>query len=190
MPERVTLVGFEQPVLDVPLPLEPEGRSLAVEISPGPGGDRVLAAVANARADGRQVVAKYRTGGTSADAFPSESLLAEVICAAADEPVPLKLTAGLHHAVRCTDPTTGFEHHGFLNVMIAVARAGTGAGPQAVSEVLAVRSGQRLAAAVGDLADRQVSDLRRAFVSFGCCGVEDPIGDLVELGLLDPEETP
>lgn len=188
LPDDMTLRGFELPVADVPLPREADGLSLAAEISAGPGGDRVLSAAAEARLEGRQVVAKFRTGGTSAEAFPSEARLAAVLWAAAAVSVPLKLTAGLHHAVRSTHPTTGFEHHGFLNVLIAVARAATGAGQHALSEVLAVRSGARLAAATGDLTERQVTDVRRRLVSIGCCGVEDPIGDLVELGLVDPEE--
>lgn len=188
VPDGVTVLGFELPVAEPPIPEAADGLSMAVEIAAGPAGERVLAATAAARSVGRNVVAKFRTGGVTADALPSEGELAEVICAAGGVPVPLKLTAGLHHAVRSTDRTTGFEHHGFLNVVVAVARASTGAGPDVVSEILAVRSAPRLVAAVGDLTERQVTGLRERFVSFGCCGVEDPIGDLVDLGLVNPEE--
>ena len=40
--------------------------------------------------------------------------------------MPFKCTAGLHHAVRHRAADTGFEHHGFLNVLLAVAAALTG----------------------------------------------------------------
>ena len=62
---------------------------------------------------------KFRTGGLTADAFPSAAELAACIDAALDRETPFKCTAGLHHAVRHTDPETGFEHHGFLNVLLA-----------------------------------------------------------------------
>jgi hypothetical protein len=187
MPEGATLVGFELPVPDVPLPEIPGVLTLAAELSPGPGAERVLAALTQSGLAGCRRVAKFRTGGTTAEAFPSEDLLAEVICAANAVSVPLKLTAGLHHALRHTDPTTGFEHHGFLNVMVAVARAAAG-GQSVVSEALAVRSAATLVSAIGKLTDHEVTDLRRRFLSFGCCGVEDPITDLVELGLVEPKE--
>ena len=43
-------------------------------------------------------------------------------------------------------------------------------------------------ALLAGLSAPQVQDLRARFVSFGCCGVTDPIGDLVALGLV--EEVP
>ena len=53
---------------------------------------------------------KFRTGGLSADAFPSTHNLAQWIDAALDRETPFKCTAGLHHAVRHTADDTGFEH--------------------------------------------------------------------------------
>ena len=44
------------------------------------------------------------------------------IDAALDRETPFKCTAGLHHAVRHTGDD-GFEHHGFLNVLLATRRA-------------------------------------------------------------------
>ena len=38
-----------------------------------------------------------------------------------------KCTAGLHHAVRHGDPTTGLTHHGFLNVLLATRASLDGA---------------------------------------------------------------
>ena len=47
---------------------------------------------------------KFRTGGVTADAFPSAAELAPCIDAALDREPPFKCTAGLHHAVRHTRP--------------------------------------------------------------------------------------
>ena len=63
--------------------------------------------------------AKFRTGGTTADAYPDERELADAIHQSLTHDVPFKATAGLHHAVRNTDTATGFEQHGFLNVIAA-----------------------------------------------------------------------
>src|SRR5699024_3025719 len=69
---------------------------------------------------GSTVSAKFRTGGTSADKYPDEHELAAAIHTVIDASVAFKATAGMHHAIRNTDPDTGFEQHGFLNVLLAV----------------------------------------------------------------------
>ena len=48
--------------------------------------------------------------------------------AALDRETPFKCTAGLHNAVRHRAADTGFEHHGFLNVLLATRQAFDGAG--------------------------------------------------------------
>jgi hypothetical protein len=184
VPEEVSIAGFELRVADVPLPEVPAGASLATEIALGAGAGRVLAAVARAAADDERVVAKFRTGGTTAEAFPSEEVVATVISDAVAVGAPLKFTAGLHHAVRFTDETTGFEHHGFLNLLVATARAARGADLAPLVEVLQERRPESLVAMFRELDDRDLDSARRGFVSFGCCGVEDPIRDLAALGLI------
>lgn len=129
--------------------------------------------------------AKYRTGGTSADAFPSEGELAAFLLAAATRDLSFKLTAGLHHAVRCTDAATGFEQHGVLNVLVATRVALTGGSLATVAAMLAQREPAPLVEFVGSWDDSTCTDVRAAFRSFGCCGVMDPIEDLVGLGLTE-----
>jgi hypothetical protein len=139
--------------------------------------------------------AKYRTGGVQAQAFPSELQLARFIRACVDRDLPFKLTAGLHHAVRLTAVGTGahgedVEQHGLLNVMGAVAAALDGDDEAQLVPLLADRQAARVAAVVERLGDDALRAVRRAFVSFGCCGVTDPLTDLVTLSVLDQGPTP
>ncbi|MFE7226379.1 hypothetical protein ACFU7D_16420 [Nocardioides sp. NPDC057577] len=137
----------------------------------------VLAALA-----GTPYRAKFRTGGVRADLYPDETELAAAVRSAISLGVPFKATAGLHHAVRNTDPATGFEQHGFLNVLVATGCAQDGADDTEVAKLLAERDGGRLAEQVRTLEP----SVRDAFCSFGTCSIDEPITELVDLGLLDP----
>lgn len=123
---------------------------------------------------------KFRTGGLEAELFPHPHALSRWIEAALDRETPFKCTAGLHNAVAHTDPETGFEHHGFLNLLAATEAALAGGD---VHAVLAERDRQ----AVADLASKLPESTRRWFTSFGSCSVLEPLEDLVDLGLVDAE---
>ncbi|MEP9362348.1 hypothetical protein ABLE68_05235 [Nocardioides sp. CN2-186] len=123
---------------------------------------------------------KFRTGGLDASAFPASHALARWIDAALDRETPFKCTAGLHHAVRHTGDD-GFEHHGFLNVLVATRQAFDGSSIDEVVEILDRRNGSALA---GEAAELDLGGARRWFTSFGSCDVEQPLADLLELGLV------
>jgi hypothetical protein len=124
---------------------------------------------------------KLRTGGTSAAAFPTEDELARALTCGTGQGLPIKCTAGLHHAVRHRDPATGFEHHGFLNVMLAVHAALTAADARAA---LAEQDGAVVASAIGALSAAQIAAIRDIFRSFGTCSIDEPLADLAKLDLL------
>jgi hypothetical protein len=134
------------------------------------------------------VGAKLRTGGTTAAAFPTDDELAAFVARAMDADHPFKLTAGLHRAVRHTDPATGFEHHGYLNVLVAVCLGWLDRRPfDGVREAIAARSAAPLVAAARRMAGQpgEAAESRTWFWSYGSCSVAEPLTDLVELGLLD-----
>ncbi|MBV9831269.1 MAG: hypothetical protein JOZ82_06695 [Marmoricola sp.] len=131
----------------------------------------------------REVHLKLRTGGMSADLFPSSWRLANCVQAALDRELPFKCTAGLHDAVRHRDEETGFEHHGFLNVLLATRASLDGAPVDGVAEVLEQTDGTALAERLLEDPD-EAARTRRWFESFGSCSVLDAHEDLVELGLL------
>ncbi|MFF5989305.1 hypothetical protein [Prauserella flavalba] len=128
--------------------------------------------------------AKFRTGGVRAELYPDETELASAIAAVVAAGVPFKATAGLHHALRNTDPETGFEQHGFLNLLLATAAALRGEDESALRALLAERDGGTVAAGVRDLGETGAAPARRAFVSFGTCSITEPLEELVELGLV------
>ncbi|MDQ1601519.1 MAG: hypothetical protein QOD68_2993 [Actinomycetota bacterium] len=128
--------------------------------------------------------AKYRTGGVTPEAFPSERELAAFLVACAARGVPFKLTAGLHHAVRSTTDE-GLEQHGLLNVLVATRVAQTGGSVDDVAVPLALRSADPLVGFVEHWDEGTCTGVRSAFRSFGCCGVTDPLGDLATVGLLE-----
>jgi hypothetical protein len=136
--------------------------------------------------DGRGYRPKLRTGGTTAAAFPDEQALAAGLKVLTDRRIPFKCTAGLHHAVRHTAADTGFEHHGFLNVLLAIGAASQGAGPAELAKILAERDPVAVARQIGDLDGIAADDIRYLFTSFGTCSTDEPVQDLIALGLLSP----
>ena len=129
---------------------------------------------------GGNVDLKFRTGGLEDRFFPTPEELAEVISEAVRRRVPFKLTAGLHQAVRHTDPATRFTHHGFLNIAVATGAANRGAGTGDLRKLLAEEDGTVLAA----LARRLATDSwRQWFRSFGTCSIAEPLESLTALGL-------
>jgi hypothetical protein len=127
---------------------------------------------------------KFRTGGLEVEKFPAAETLAGWIDAALDRETPFKCTAGLHHAIAHRDHTTGFPHHGFLNVLLATRQAFDGASTADVATLLADHYPNDLVALsrTTDLAGA-----RRWFVSFGSCSVQEPLDDLVGLGLVEEQ---
>ena len=131
----------------------------------------------------REIPLKFRTGGTTTDAFPSSARLAACIAAALDRELPFKCTAGLHNAVRHRDDATGFEHHGVLNVLLATRASLDGASPDDVASVLDDPDGPALAERLQGDPDT-AARTRKWFTSFGSCSVLEAHDDLVELGLV------
>jgi hypothetical protein len=161
-----------------------EGRlsdtQVYVELPPTvPTADWLAAADAVAEAESHL---KFRTGGLEAHHFPDAATVAAWIDAALDRETSYKCTAGLHHAVRHRDHETDFEHHGFLNVLLATRRAFDGGTVAEVAEVLDDHYANDLVALA------RTSDLtgaRRWFTSYGSCSVTEPLDDLLGLGLLE-----
>ena len=60
---------------------------------------------------------KLRTGGVTAQAFPSSAEIAAALMTAGNQQVPIKFTAGLHHPVRVFHESVQTRMHGFLNVL-------------------------------------------------------------------------
>jgi hypothetical protein len=127
---------------------------------------------------------KFRTGGLDHDAFPTAPELAEVITASLDRETPFKCTAGLHHAVRHTDQRTGFEHHGFLNVLLATRALFDGASGADAEKLFEQRDSAVVGEQVRALGDDAVRSTRQWFTSLGSCSVLEPVEDLVALGLI------
>ncbi|MFI8529399.1 hypothetical protein ACIGMX_03940 [Streptomyces aquilus] len=182
----VRLVGLEVAVPDgvaadtvVPALAEAidDGSDLTVYVEV-PRDDRreaLLAALA-----GTPYLAKFRTGGVRAELYPDERELAAAVLAATRAGVAFKATAGLHHALRNTDPGTGFEQHGFLNLLVATDAALKGAEEAELVALLADRDGDRVAQRVRELSPQ----VREAFRSFGTCSVAEPAIESAGLGLL------
>jgi hypothetical protein len=140
-----------------------------------------LDTVAEARAEGLAIRPKFRVGGLAAELFPTPVELAAVICACRDRDLPFKLAAGLRHALRHTDPETGFTHHGFLNVVVASALAAEGAEVADVAEALAATHPVPLV----EPARSRREEPRPLCIGFGTVNVLEPLTELVRLGLIN-----
>jgi hypothetical protein len=145
-----------------------------------------LDTVAQARRDGIDIAAKFRTGGLAAELFPTPIELAAVICACRDRGLPFKLTAGLHHAIRHADPETGFVHHGFLGILAGVLAAVHDEAE--VADVAALLASTDPVPVV-ETVRRHLGQSRPLWIGFGTCSVTEPLADLDRLGLIRHSST-
>lgn len=161
---------------------------IALEVPRGAAQAAALTDIGDARGEGRQVVAKFRTGPTPTWAWPDEAELAAFITAAREAAVPFKLTGGLHHVLRGEYVPTGGgpaeDNHGLLNVIAATELALTGANAAAVADLLGRRDVEALGILARSWSDETVHAIRTAFTAYGCCTVTDPVGELHDLALL------
>jgi hypothetical protein len=175
---RVELAGVEVPEGDLAaLAAVPPGVSCYVEF---PVADRGrIAQVATA---GYGV--KVRCGGTRADLFPSAEQLGAFLHEAARCEVPVKATAGLHHALPYRDGRTGFDHHGFLTLLLAACRAIDGGDRADVVAVLRCTDAPTLVREARNVGADLAAATRRVLVGYGSCSTSEPIDDLRALGLI------
>jgi hypothetical protein len=135
---------------------------------------------------------KMRTGGVTADVFPTSAQIAPALVAPATHQVPIKFTAGLHHPLRQYREEVHTKMHGFLNVLGAA--------------VLAAEHKWDAVQTAAMLDDEDVSsfqfddeffawrdwridlnrlkDRRRFVTTFGSCSFDEPREDLRTLKLL------
>jgi hypothetical protein len=158
------------------------GVPLVVEVGIGGAQERALDEVAVAVDEDHDVRAKFRTGPTPTWPWPDEDRLGGFLDAVVLRGLSFKLTGGLHHAVRgryADEPM-----HGLLNVLLAVHEALDGAEAPHLAATLARTDTEVIAGAVASLDEAASTRVRRAFTSYGCCGVLDPLRELDALGLL------
>jgi hypothetical protein len=151
-----------------------------VEIPYAPGWEKAVAVVEAAGYYG-----KLRTGGLEPVDTPPSDQLAHQLSVLIEADLPFKATAGLHHAVALPGSDPGRpRQHGFLNLLVAVEALVDGGSESEAADLLGESGRQRVLDHVGAWNDTQASRIRRRFRSFGCCGVLDPINDLVVLELI------
>lgn len=139
--------------------------------------------------------AKVRTGGVTAEAFPSPAALARFMALCAEGEVPFKATAGLHHPFRGSYPLTYEPQsltatmHGFVNVVLAAALLH--AGHIEEDEVAAILAAARPFAFGHEAISwgkYRISGIDLSFSrahllrSVGSCSFEDPVADLRRAG--------
>jgi len=141
--------------------------------------------------------AKVRTGGTTADAFPSSDRVVRFLATCLREAVPFKATAGLHHPLRGEYPLT-YEPgsacgrmYGFLNVFLATGLLAAGLDEVDARRLLEESDPSAVTFSRTEVAWRNhrlsvdhLAESRRFLTSFGSCSFREPIDDLTVLGLL------
>lgn len=147
---------------------------------------------------GVEARAKLRTGGSSAEMYPSCREVAHFLATCASANVPVKFTAGLHHPIRSVHPysdecdSPSGSMHGFLNVFVAAAFAHNGLLEQKIERIVSEESPQALEFTPEgvrwgnhSLSNQDLCSARNSFcISFGSCSFTEPIEDLHAADLL------
>jgi hypothetical protein len=135
---------------------------------------------------------KLRTGGVTADAFPTSMQIAKALVTPATHQVPIKFTAGLHHPLRQYREEVQTKMHGFLNVLGAAVLAAEHRWDTNQTAMMLEDENVRSFSFTDDFfawrewrIDIKRLQYRRKFVvSFGSCSFDEPRDDLRALGFL------
>jgi hypothetical protein len=135
---------------------------------------------------------KLRTGGVTADAFPTSVQIARALVTAATHRLPIKFTAGLHHPIRQFRDEVKTKMHGFLNVLGAAVLAAEHQWDVDQAVMMLEDEDPRSFSFTNDFfawrdweIDTERLEHRRKFVrSFGSCSFDEPRDDLRALNLL------
>jgi hypothetical protein len=135
---------------------------------------------------------KLRTGGVTADAFPSSLEIARAFVTPATHQLPIKFTAGLHHPIRQFRDEVRTKMHGFLNVLGAAVLAAEHQWNADQAAMMLEDESPGSFLFTDDFfawrdwkIDTERLRYRRKFVrSFGSCSFDEPRDDLRALNLL------
>jgi hypothetical protein len=135
---------------------------------------------------------KLRTGGVTADAFPTSAQIATALVTAATHQLPIKFTAGLHHPLRQFRDEVKTKMHGFLNVLGAAVLAAEHQWEADQAVTMLEDEDPRSFSFTDDFfawrdwkIDTERLQYRRKFVrSFGSCSFDEPRDDLRALRFL------
>jgi hypothetical protein len=151
-----------------------------------------LLAEFNSDADSATFGYKLRTGGVTADAFPTSMQIAKALVTPATHQLPIKFTAGLHHPLRQYREEVQTKMHGFLNVLGAAVLAAEHRWDTNQTAIMLEDEDARSFSFTDDSfawrewrIDIKRLQYRRRFVaSFGSCSFDEPRDDLRALKLL------
>jgi len=170
------------------------GSLLAFWEAPAERAERTIALLVehNSNADHPTFGYKMRTGGVTADAFPTSAQIASALVVPATHLVPIKFTAGLHHPLRQYREEVQTKMHGFLNVLGAAVLAAEHRWDAAQTTAMladeAVNSFKFDDEFFGwrdwKIDFERIRDRRRFVTSFGSCSFDEPREDLRALKLL------
>jgi len=135
---------------------------------------------------------KLRTGGVTADAFPTSAQIASALVTAATHQLPIKFTAGLHHPIRQFRDEVKTKMHGFLNVLGAAVLSAEHQWDADQATMMLEDEDSGSFSFTDDFfawghwkIDTERLQYRRKFVrSFGSCSFDEPRDDLRALGFL------
>ena len=135
---------------------------------------------------------KLRTGGVTADAFPTSAQIADALVTPATHQLPIKFTAGLHHPIRQFRDEVKTKMHGFLNVLGAAVLAAEHRWNADQAAIMLEDEKPNSFSFTDDFfawrewkIDVERLRYRRKFVrSFGSCSFDEPREDLSALRLL------
>src|SRR5215510_4583009 len=151
-----------------------------------------LLAEFNSDADSATFGYKLRTGGVTADAFPTSVQIAKALVTPATHQLPIKFTAGLHHPLRQYREEVQTKMHGFLNVLGAAVLAAEHRWDTNQTATMLEDENMDSFSFNDDFfawrewrIDTKRLEYRRKFVvSFGSCSFDEPREDLRALKLL------